>query len=177
MRCVSVVIADRHPVVLQGLASVLTAESGFRVVACCSDGRSCMEAIRTLVPEIAILDVSLPGLTGLEVLTIANSEGLSTRLVFFVASVVDRELIVSAAVGPYGVVFKDADLETAGAVLASGRGRPEVIAAARLGPDRIAGASEHRENGECVGRSDGSRARDHASGVRRVVEQGNRAPA
>jgi len=107
MRCTSVVIADRHPVVLQGLTNVLTAESGFKIVACCSDGTDCIEAIRSLVPDIAILDISLPGLTGLEILTIANSESLPTRMVFFTASVEDRELIVSAAAGAYGVILKD----------------------------------------------------------------------
>ena len=111
MRCTSVVTADRHPVVLQGLTNVLTAESGFKVVACCSDGTDCIEAIRSLVPDIAILDISLPGLTGLEILTIANSESLPTRLVFFTASVEDRELIVSAAAGAYGVILKDVALE------------------------------------------------------------------
>src|SRR6266576_1130337 len=111
MRCTSVVIADRHPVVLQGLTNVLTAESGFKVVACCSDGRDCIEAIRSLVPDIAILDISLPGLTGLEILTITNSESLSTRLVFFTASVEDRELVISAAAGAYGVILKDVALE------------------------------------------------------------------
>src|SRR6478752_4357338 len=107
MRCTSVVIADRYPVVLQGLTNALTAESGFKVVACCSDGTDCIEAIRSLVPDIAILDVSLPGLTGLEILTIANSESLSTRLVFFTASVEDRELVISAEAGAYGVILKD----------------------------------------------------------------------
>ena len=111
MRCTSVVIADRHPVVLQGLTNVLSAESGFKVVACCSDGTDCIEAIRSLVPDIAILDISLPGLTGLEILTIANFESLPTRLVFFTASVEDRELIVSAAAGAYGVILKDVALE------------------------------------------------------------------
>ena len=111
MRCTSVVIADHHPVVLQGLTNVLRAESGFKVVACCSDGTDCIEAIRSLVPDIAILDISFPGLTGLEILTIANSEGLSTRLVFFTASVEDRELIVSAAAGAYGVILKDVALK------------------------------------------------------------------
>ena len=111
MRCTSVVIADRHPVVLQGLTNVLRAESGFKVVACCSDGTDCIEAIRSLVPDIAILDISLPGLTGLEILTIANRESLSTRLVFFTASVEDRELVISAAAGAYGVILKDVALE------------------------------------------------------------------
>jgi two-component system, NarL family, nitrate/nitrite response regulator NarL len=107
MRCNSVVIADRHPVVLQGLTNVLGAESNFRVVASCSDGTECIEAIRRLLPDIAILDISLPGLTGLEILAIANSESLPTRLVFFTASIADRELVMSAAAGAYGVIPKD----------------------------------------------------------------------
>src|SRR6266404_4860249 len=111
MRCTSVVIADRHPVVLQGLTNVLRVESGFEVVASCIDGRNCIESIRSLVPDIAILDISLPGLTGLEILAIANSESLCTRLVFFTASVEDRELVISPAAGAYGVILKDAALE------------------------------------------------------------------
>ena len=107
MCCTSVVIADRHPVVLQGLTNVLAAESSFKVVASCRDGTSCIEAIRRLVPDIAILDISLPGLTGLEILAIANSENLPTRLVFFTASIEDRELVMSAAAGAYGVITKD----------------------------------------------------------------------
>jgi two-component system nitrate/nitrite response regulator NarL len=107
MRWTSVVIADRHPVVLQGLTNILGAQSGFNIVACCSDGTNCIEAIRSLVPDIAILDISMPGLTGLEVLAIVNSESLSTRLVFFTASVEDRELVILAATGAYGVILKD----------------------------------------------------------------------
>ena len=111
MRCTSVVIADHHPVVLQGLTNILGAASGFKVVASCSNGTNCIQAIRSLAPDIAILDISLPGLTGLEILTIANFESLPTRLVFFTASVEDRELIVSAAAGAYGVILKDVAVE------------------------------------------------------------------
>src|SRR5258708_36424374 len=107
MRCTSLVIADRHPVVLQGLTSILGAQNGFKVVACCSDGPNCIGAIRSLVPDIAILDISMPGLTGLEILTIANA----ARLVFFTASVRGRELAMSAADGAYGVILKDVALE------------------------------------------------------------------
>ena len=111
MHFISLMIADRHPVVLEGLTSVLGAQNGFKIVACCSDGPSCIEAMRRLVPDIAILDIWMPGLSGLEILTIANSEGLSTRLVFFTASVQGRELVMSAAAGAYGVILKDVALE------------------------------------------------------------------
>jgi two-component system, NarL family, nitrate/nitrite response regulator NarL len=111
MRCISVVIADSHPVVVRGLTSVLEARNGFKVLACCNDGPNCIAAIRSLVPDIAILDIAMPGLSGLEILAIANSESLSTRLVFFTASAEDRELILSAAARAYGVLLKDMELE------------------------------------------------------------------
>jgi len=111
MRCTSLVIADRHPVVLQGLTSVLGARNGFKVVACCNDGPSCIEAIRRLAPDIAILDISMPDLNGLEILSIVNSERISTRLVFFTAFVQSRELVMATAGGAYGIIQKEVPLE------------------------------------------------------------------
>ena len=104
----NVLIADSCPVVVQGLRKVLGAQHNFKIVACCSDGMSCIEAIRSLRPDIAFLDISMRGLTGLEVLSIVNSEGFSTRVVFFTASVEDSELVKSAAAGAYGVILKNA---------------------------------------------------------------------
>jgi two-component system nitrate/nitrite response regulator NarL len=111
MRCINVLIADRCPVVVQGLKEVLGAQHNFKLVACCSDGMSCIQAIRSLRPDIAILDISMPGLTGLEILSIVNCESFSTRVVFFSASVEDSELVKSAAAGAYGVILKDVALE------------------------------------------------------------------
>jgi two-component system nitrate/nitrite response regulator NarL len=107
MRCTSVVIADRYPVVLLGLSAVLAAHRDFNIVASCSDGTSCIEALRNLAPNIAILDVSMPGVTGLEILSIVNSESLSTRLVFLTASDEDSDLVMSAAADGYSVIPKD----------------------------------------------------------------------
>jgi two-component system, NarL family, nitrate/nitrite response regulator NarL len=108
----NVLIADSCPVAVQGLRKVLAAQHNFRIVACCNDGMSCIKAIRSLRPDIAILEVSMPGLTGLEILSIVNSEGFSTRVVFFTASVEDSELVKSAAAGAYGIILKDAALES-----------------------------------------------------------------
>jgi two-component system, NarL family, nitrate/nitrite response regulator NarL len=108
MRCVNLVIADPHPVVVYGLTSLLNVESDFNVAASCHDGRSCIQAIRDLTPEIALLDISMPGLTGLEVLAAVASEQLPTRIVFLTASAEDRDLIAAVARGAYGVIHKDA---------------------------------------------------------------------
>jgi two-component system nitrate/nitrite response regulator NarL len=107
MRVFTVVIADRHPVVLQGLSNVLGAHSDFKIVASCNDGPGCVEAIRNLAPDIAILDSSMPGVTGSEILSIVNAENSSTRLVFFTASEVERELVMPAAANGYNFISKD----------------------------------------------------------------------
>jgi two-component system, NarL family, nitrate/nitrite response regulator NarL len=65
-------------------------------------------AIRDLSPDIALLDIFMPGLTGLDILAAATSEHLSTRIVFLTASAEDRELIIAAARGAYGVILKEA---------------------------------------------------------------------
>jgi two-component system nitrate/nitrite response regulator NarL len=111
MRRTSVVIADRHPVVLQGLSSVLGSEPDFNIVASCSDSASCIGAIRNLAPDIALLDPAMPGLTALKVLSIANSENRSTHFVFFTSSVEDYELVLSAAADGCSVIPKDVTLE------------------------------------------------------------------
>ena len=107
MRRITVVIADRYPVVLQGLSSVLGAHSDFSIVASCIDGPSCVEAIRNLAPDIAILDGSMPGVTGPEIVSIVNAENPFTRVVFFTSSEVERELVMSAAVDGYSFISKD----------------------------------------------------------------------
>ena len=107
MRRITVVIADRHPVVLQGLSNVLGAHSDFKIVATCNDGPGCVEAIRNLAPDIAILDGSMPGVTGPEILSIVNAENTSTRFVFFTSSEVERELVLSAAADDYSFISKD----------------------------------------------------------------------
>jgi len=111
MRCIRVAIANRQPMILQGLISVLEAQRDFRVVATCTDGASCIEALRSLLPDIAILDTSMPNTGGLEILAIANSE-LPTRLVFFAAPIDDRDLQMSAATGGHAVIPGDVDPPT-----------------------------------------------------------------
>lgn len=112
MRCSRVVVASRYPVVLLGLNCLLEAERDFKVVAHCSDSASCFKAIRSLAPDIAILDTSMPDIFWQAILEIANSRTPAVRLVLFAASVEDRDLAMLAAVGAYGVILKEQEPET-----------------------------------------------------------------
>jgi two-component system, NarL family, nitrate/nitrite response regulator NarL len=111
MRRITLVIADRHPIVLQGISSVLATQHDFTIVASCGNGASCMEAVRLLTPDIVLLEVAMPDISGPEILALANSAGLGTRVVFFTNLAEDRELARLAAGGAHAVLSKDAKPE------------------------------------------------------------------
>ncbi|MCP3391126.1 LuxR C-terminal-related transcriptional regulator [Bradyrhizobium sp. CCGB12] len=109
---IRLVIVDRQPIVLQGLKSVLGAQHDFDVVASCSDGTSCLEAIRNLTPDIALIADSLPDLTISGILATAKAENLSTRLVFFTESESDHDLTAAVAAGTCSEISKYASPDT-----------------------------------------------------------------
>jgi two-component system, NarL family, nitrate/nitrite response regulator NarL len=106
--CVSIVVAAHYPAVLCGLTTILGAESDFSIVASCRDVASCIEAIRDLSPNLALLDVSLPGQSGLQILAAIKSEHLCTRVVFLSASSDASDRVQPIAGRAYGVIPRDA---------------------------------------------------------------------
>ncbi|MBR1123483.1 response regulator transcription factor [Bradyrhizobium lablabi] len=112
MRGTRLVIADRHPIVLQGLMSVFAAQRDFNIVAWCNSGTSCLEAIRNLAPDIALLGDSFPDVTASEILAIADDENFPIQLVFFTAAVENGDLAAAIAAGSCNVISKYANNET-----------------------------------------------------------------
>lgn len=103
-----VVLADDHPVVLAGIEGLLAASAIFEVAATCSNGRDALERIRDLTPDLAVLDLSMPFLTGLEVLEALRSDNISTRIVVLTASPADEEIARAVAAGAAGFMLKQA---------------------------------------------------------------------
>jgi DNA-binding NarL/FixJ family response regulator len=138
-----VLLADDHAIVREGLRVVLSTESDLEVVAEESDGERALEAIRTLKPDVAVLDIRMPGLTGIEVARKLNEDGALTSVVLL--SMHKEESFVQAAmdagVGGY-VVKEDAARELIDAVRAVARGdvylspriAGSVVQALRRGP-------------------------------------------
>lgn len=106
MRRATVVIADRHPVVLHGMANLLGPESDFEIVASCSDAASCITAILKLAPDIAIMDASIPDLTPPMSNLLGRSDNRSTRLVFFVTGE-DCDLLLPGGAAGHSVLLKE----------------------------------------------------------------------
>lgn len=108
----TVVIADDHPIVLKGLSALIDGDADFRVVATCADGALALEAIGASAPDIAVLDLNMPGRSGLEVLQQLRERALPTRAVILAASASDAEIYDLLAAGAAGLVFKESATES-----------------------------------------------------------------
>ena len=75
----TILIADDHPIFLSGLRDTLV-QAGHSVIAAHTNGANALVGIRERQPDIAVLDISMPGMTGLEVLQ-ALGKGTSTRII------------------------------------------------------------------------------------------------
>lgn len=106
LKPIRLVIVDRQPIVLQGLKSVLGTQQDFDVVAASRDGTGCLEAIRSLTPDVALIADALPDLTAAEILAIVKAEKLSTRLVFFTETEVAPDLTATIAAGACSAISK-----------------------------------------------------------------------
>ena len=78
---ITLFLADDHPLVLSGIRSALEPDESIRVVGEAGNGTEALSRIRDLKPLIALLDIQMPGLNGLEVARGVRREELETRIV------------------------------------------------------------------------------------------------
>ena len=103
----SVLIADDHPIVLSGLSMVIGSDSAFDVVATCTDGLSAIEKLRQLQPDIAVLDLNMPGLTGLKILEDLRRDGVLTQVIILAATLTDAQIFEATQQGAAGILLKE----------------------------------------------------------------------
>jgi two-component system, NarL family, invasion response regulator UvrY len=106
MEEISILLADDHPVVRQGYRRVLEHQRNFRVVAEADDAASAYSAFKQHSPDVVILDISMPGASGLEAIRNIKSRDVRARILVF--SMHAEALLVKAAfdAGAGGYVTK-----------------------------------------------------------------------
>jgi DNA-binding NarL/FixJ family response regulator len=106
-----VLIADDLETVLEAVVALL--QDSFNVVCMASDGRTALAEVLKLEPDLVVLDISMPGMTGIDVARELKSRGNSARIVFLTVHE-DSDIIATClSVGALGYVLKalmDSDL-------------------------------------------------------------------
>jgi len=104
---IRLVLADDHPLILHGLELFLRREPDFEVLASCQEGNETLRVVRQLRPDILILDLLMPGQSGLAVLQEIRTANLPTRVILLTAAMDEDGLIEAMRLGVSGVVLKE----------------------------------------------------------------------
>lgn len=104
---ISLVLAEDQHLLRDALAALLAMEGDMRVTGQASDGATALRMIRELRPDVALLDIEMPGMSGLEVLKTCVTERLSTQIM--ILTTYDRPGYIREAIdaGARGFVIKD----------------------------------------------------------------------
>ena len=79
---IQIIVADDHPVFRRGLAMMIATDGKLKVIAEASDGSIALELIQKLQPDIAVLDVNMPEMTGFDVARELQKLNLATDIIF-----------------------------------------------------------------------------------------------
>ena len=106
MKKISVLLADDHTVVRQGLRSLLSAEPDIEVVGEAENGRQAVQLAQKLLPNIVVMDIAMPQLNGLEAARQIIAEGLPVKLLMLSSYGDDEYVHQLAALGTSGYLMK-----------------------------------------------------------------------
>lgn len=107
---IQIIIADDHPIFRRGLRAAIETEPGFSVVAEADNGESAVSLIRELEPDIAVLDVDMPGKDGFQVAEAVSGMNLAVRLIFLTMHNTESLFNAALDLGVKGYVLKDSAL-------------------------------------------------------------------
>lgn len=105
-------LADDHAIVLHALKRLFESYPEFEVVDCCRDGDEAIAAARSERCDVLVLDMRMPGRTGLDVLRTLAAEKRPCRTVLLTAAIGDEDVVEAVRLGAQGVVLKEASPET-----------------------------------------------------------------
>ncbi|MBK8419084.1 response regulator transcription factor [Candidatus Villigracilis saccharophilus] len=109
MNLIKIILADDHKLVRQGMRSLLEAQPGYEIVGEASNGLEALKLMEELSPDIALLDVMMPDLNGIEAAKIAQQRGYKSKLIILSMHANSTYVVRALQSGAMGYVLKDSD--------------------------------------------------------------------
>jgi len=127
-----VLLIDDHALVRRGIEQLLQSR-GVQVVASVSSGEEGIRRARELPADLILLDVKMPGMSGIETLKRLRAEGIKTKVVMLTMSREDADLAAALKAGAQGYVLKDIEPEELLPTLEAAMGGEHVVAREMVG--------------------------------------------
>lgn len=106
---IRIVLAEDQPLILESLKLLLDDDSGIEVVATAGDGRLALEAIRNHRPDIAVLDIRMPVLSGLDVVAMIKEDGPACPVLLLTTFDEPETVQIALNAGVEGFLLKDVE--------------------------------------------------------------------
>ncbi len=167
---VRVIVADDHPIYREGIVRAVRERKDLELVGEAGDGRSALEEIRRCDPDVAVLDIRMPGLDGTQVLSTLRKEHSRTE-VLFISAFMESELAYrTVASGAKGYLSKESSRQQiCDAIVTVARGETA------LAPEVQAGLAAEIQNRERIGKRPQLTAREQE--VLELIADGLSAPS
>jgi DNA-binding NarL/FixJ family response regulator len=147
---IRVLVVDDHPVVRQGLSAMLRWEPDLEIVGEAADGQEAVRLILEQRPDVVLLDLRLPGLSGVEVMRQVRAQAPAVRFLVLTTYDTDMYIAPALAAGARGYLLKDAtpdELMNGVRSVMQGRAALEPAVAARM-LERMSGSEAGGELSE-----------------------------
>lgn len=109
--CIRIVVVDDHTLFRRGLVGLLSEMEGFQVVGEASGGWESLDVIAKQKPDIVLLDINMPGLSGIETLNELHKQGLDSPVLMLTISQQEEDLLGAIRAGAKGYLLKNAEPE------------------------------------------------------------------
>jgi DNA-binding NarL/FixJ family response regulator len=132
---IKVIVVDDHPVVRHGIVAMLHYEEDIEVVGDAADGAEALRLIGELRPDVVLLDLRMPQMSGVEVMQQARARGLAARFLVLTTYDTDEYIAPALTAGAQGYLLKDTppeELARAVRMIMQGRAALEPAVAARM---------------------------------------------
>jgi two-component system, NarL family, nitrate/nitrite response regulator NarL len=103
-----ILLADDHPMISTAIEALLR-DSQFEIVGMATTGEHALQKVDELKPDILLLDLQMPGGTGMDVLRRIKANGTKTRIVLLTAAIDDASLLEAKSLRVQGMVLKNSD--------------------------------------------------------------------
>jgi two-component system NarL family response regulator len=110
LKSYKVLIADEHPIVREGLATMINRRPDMRVVAEAANGREAVEKFLAYSPDVALLELRMPLMDGIQAVISICEKVPSARLVIFTTCKGEEDIYRALRAGAYGYLLKDTPL-------------------------------------------------------------------
>jgi len=106
-RLIRILAVDDHPLLREGIAALIAAEPGMQLAGACSNGREAIQQFRTLRPDVTLMDLQMPEMSGLDAIIAIRGEFPDARIIVLTTYTGDAQIVRALKAGASGYLMKN----------------------------------------------------------------------